>query len=410
MESETIMTHSSPKTLLVLGASLYQLGAINAAISAGYRVVTLDYLPDNPGHQLADRFHIVSTTDREAVEQVARAEQIDGAVAVATDVAVPTVAHLAEVLGIPGPPLASAEIVCHKSAFRRFLEEEGLPCPQALSIGPDEDDVPSVLSGESPGQWIIKPDASSGSKGTRMIASAAEYVAALPEARSFSLNGKVVLEQFILGHQGTLEGVLLDGELVFSLLLDRQTVAPPFVVTAGHQVPTCLSEASQGRVLSRVQDVMARLGIHTGPFDCDFVVAEDGEVYLLEISPRVGGNAISDLLKTACSFDIVDVAVRLACGERPSLPDHFGIQPTAIVLLGTDQAGELQYEATEVPAIQALSWVRALSLDREPGERVEPFVNGRNRVGMALLVASTREELCERVEWVRERLNVRAKA
>jgi biotin carboxylase len=243
-----------------------------------------------------------------------------------------------------------------------------------------------------------------------MIASAAEYVAALPEARSFSLNGKVVLEQFILGHQGTLEGVLLDGELVFSLLLDRQTVAPPFVVTAGHQVPTCLSEASQGRVLSRVQDVMARLGIHTGPFDCDFVVAEDGEVYLLEISPRVGGNAISDLLKTACSFDIVDVAVRLACGERPSLPDHFGIQPTAIVLLGTDQAGELQYEATEVPAIQALSWVRALSLDREPGERVEPFVNGRNRVGMALLVASTREELCERVEWVRERLNVRAKA
>src|SRR5512136_1729181 len=103
------------KTLLVLAASRYQLETIRCAKRLGLRVITLDNLPDNPGHLEADRCYNIDTTDMEAVLDAARKERIDGVIAACTDVAVPTAAFLAQELGLAGPPLESARIVCSKN-------------------------------------------------------------------------------------------------------------------------------------------------------------------------------------------------------------------------------------------------------------------------------------------------------
>src|SRR5262245_43793251 len=122
------------KTLLVLAASTYQLDAIHAAKRAGYRVLTTDNLPTNPGHTIADRSYAADTTDREAVLAIAWAEHIDGIIAPATDVAVPTAAYVADQLGLPGPPLPAAETLTEKLRFRAFLQESGLPCPATFTV------------------------------------------------------------------------------------------------------------------------------------------------------------------------------------------------------------------------------------------------------------------------------------
>jgi biotin carboxylase len=399
------LTKSMPKkSLLVLAASHYQLDIIRTAKRLGYRVITTDNQPSNPGHALADQSYLVSTTDQDAVLELARAERIDGVVAACSDVAVPTAAHVAEALQLPGPSVHCASIVTNKITFRRFLRERGLPVPRSHVVDANTRFEASVFDAQ---RWIIKPDDSSGSKGVFIISSPGEFVERLPEALRFSSTGHAILEQFIDGAQGTCEGFLYDGAIALNCILDRQTAPAPYVTTCGHHVPTRLPASAQAALLAQLAEIWAALGVSTGPFDCDFVV--DGErVYLLEISPRIGGNAIADLLRKAIDFDIVEASVKLACGDLTGAPRAQAAKPTAVVLLGVFSQGRLSYDCAAVEALRGESWVHALTLDKSVGEAVQPFMNGRHRVGDAIVVGADRDELDQRVAQLKTRLRLRA--
>ena len=102
------------KKVLMLGGSLYQTFAIKEAVRLGYYVITCDYLPNNPGHKFAHESYNVSTTDKEAVLDLARKLHVDGVVAYASDPAAPTAAYVCEELGLPTSPYKSVEILSKK--------------------------------------------------------------------------------------------------------------------------------------------------------------------------------------------------------------------------------------------------------------------------------------------------------
>ena len=89
-------TEVMTKKLLLLGGSAQQVVAIKTAKRLGCETILCDFLPDNPGQYAADKFYLVSTTDKEAVLDVARKEQVDGVLAYAADPAAPTAAYVAE--------------------------------------------------------------------------------------------------------------------------------------------------------------------------------------------------------------------------------------------------------------------------------------------------------------------------
>ena len=66
------------KKILLLGGSAQQVIAIKTAQRLGYYTVLCDFLTDNPGQYEADVFYLVSTTDKDAVLEVAQKEKIDG--------------------------------------------------------------------------------------------------------------------------------------------------------------------------------------------------------------------------------------------------------------------------------------------------------------------------------------------
>ena len=91
-------------------------------------------MPDNPGQHFAREFYCVSTTDKEAVLEIAKKEDIDGIVAYASDPAAPTAAYVAEKLGLPTNPYKSVEILAYKDKFREFLKDNGFNCPIAKNF------------------------------------------------------------------------------------------------------------------------------------------------------------------------------------------------------------------------------------------------------------------------------------
>ena len=110
------------KTILLLGGSAQQIVAIETAKRLGYFTVLCDYLSDNPGQYVADKFYLVSTTDKDAVLEVAKNENVDGVLAYASDPAAPTAAYVAEKLGLPGSPYKSVEILLIKIDLENFYQ------------------------------------------------------------------------------------------------------------------------------------------------------------------------------------------------------------------------------------------------------------------------------------------------
>lgn len=392
------------KTLLVLAASTYQVPAIEAAKRLGYRVITTDNCPSNPGHLLADACFAVDTTDRNGVLALARAASIAGVIAPGTDVAVMTAAHLSEHLKIPGPPAEAAQILTSKFFFREFLIQSGLPSPKAFLLEAGQKAAEGLFNGS---KWLVKPNRSSGSKGVCIVKSGEELTSAIGESRSFSMDGTVVLEQFIEGTQHTCEGVLAQGKLRLNLLTDRDTASEPHTATTGHRVPSRLPQDMQTKALAMIEDVLTRLRVTSGPFDCDFVAA-GGQIYLIEIAPRLGGNSLSKLFKQALDFDLVGYAISHACGDAFPLSACTPLKPGAIIILGVESSGRLAWNRDEEKVVRQEPWLESLIFDLPQGAAVNAFINGRHRVGEALIMGRDRDEVDARRAELLHRLNLRA--
>ena len=66
------------KKILLLGGSSQQIIAIKRAKYLGYYTILCDYLGDNPGQYEANKFYLVSTTDKYTILKISQKEKIDG--------------------------------------------------------------------------------------------------------------------------------------------------------------------------------------------------------------------------------------------------------------------------------------------------------------------------------------------
>lgn len=386
-------------SLLVLGASRYQVPTIDYARSKGIKVIVADNVPDNPGHQRADKSYSIDTTDREKILLMAKDEGISAAIAPCTDVAVTTAAYVNQHLGNSALTVSVAQTLTSKLKFRDFQYRNGLPHPLAIKVD-DAKDIPETLDFSDP--WIIKPDRSSGSKGIFIVKNQRELLTRFSESQAMSLNNLVCVEQFIQGYQGTIEGWIKDGQIEQAFYLDRQTAAPPFVCTVGHRTPSNIPRAVKENVLSAIQQLWSLLQVDNTVFDVDYVW-DGNQALILEASPRLGGNSITELVSQSYGINLLELAVNLTLGlQTNSSVYKNGGKPSAVILLGVDKKGVLVKDEQSLVELQAKPWVNSIEFHSEPGEEVEEFVNGRHCLTTVFISADSYQSLVEREAIVRQ--------
>lgn len=309
------------KKLLLLGGSAQQIIAIETAKSLGYYTVLCDFLPDNPGQYVADKFYLVSTTDKQAVLDVAEKENVDGVLAYASDPAAPTAAYVAEKLGLPTNPYESVEILCNKDKFRKFLKENGFNTPNADGYSSVEDAIANIDKYKFP--IIVKPVDSSGSKGVGKVSSKNELKEKLEYAMSFSRCGKIIVEEFVekKGYQIAGDGLSIDGKLVFRCFANdhfNSKCINPFVPISA-SFPYNMPEQIHTKIHNEIQRLISLLGMKTCTYNFDIRIDNADNVYLMEIAPRDGGNYIPQIIKYATGVDLVECSVKSAMGEGISV-------------------------------------------------------------------------------------------
>lgn len=388
------------KTLLILGASVYQIPAIKTAKRMGYQVIVTDGVSSSPGFALADRCFNIDTTDINGVYTLAEVQNISGIMAPATEAALMTAAYVSERLGLPGPSVAAVEMVTHKQRFRALQTQLGLITPRIFPITKKE--FPDHLFDGR--KWLIKPNCASGSKGVFVVYRADEFRSYIGQSEKFSRDGKVFLEEYIEGTQHTCEGIIENGLVALYLITDRDTAPLPHTVTTGHRFPSCLPETVQYKSLKFIENILSHLNIKDGPFDCDFIVSHKNEVVLLEMTFRLGGNSLSYLFQAALGFDLLSYAVSYACGDiyEPLKPHSY--HSAAVIILGVDRYGQLMWNEAEAEALREEKWVDRLIFDVPRRFQVKPFINSSYRVGEALIKGDSYDDIGRKLTEFKYRL------
>ena len=304
------------KRILLLGGSAQQVVAIETAKRLGYYTILCDFLTDNHGQYVADRFYLVSTTDKDTVLEVARKEQVDGVLAYASDPAAPTAAYVAEKLGLQGNPYEAVEILCNKDRFRKFLAKNGFSAPTAKGYGTAKDALREKASFEYP--IIIKPVDSSGSKGATVLHLEKGLTEAVEFAFSFSRCHRIIIEHFIEKKHPYLIGgdvFIENGKIVLWGLMNchRDNNVNP-LVPVGKSYPLQLETEDVQRVKETLVSMVEKLGIRNGSMNVELVVDKSNCVWPIDVGPRSGGNMIPDLLGDMFGVDIAEMFVEAAMG------------------------------------------------------------------------------------------------
>ena len=305
------------KKILLLGGSAQQVIAIETAKKIGYYTVLCDFLEDNPGQYVADRFYLVSTTNKDAILEVAQKEHIDGIVAYASDPAAPTAAYVSEKLGLYSNPYESVETLCNKDRFRQFLAANGFHTPKAGGYSTAEEAIIDIDIFEFP--VIIKPVDSSGSKGATVLHSREGVKEAVKFAFSFSRSHRIIVEEFIeKKHQYLVGGDIFvqDGKIIlWGLLNCHRDSRVNSLVPVGKSYPLELENEDIENIKETLQQVVDKLGIRCGAMNVELVMDKQNRVWPIDVGPRNGGNMIPDLLGMIFGVDVVEMSIKAAMGQ-----------------------------------------------------------------------------------------------
>ena len=399
------------KKIMLLGGLRYLLPVIEAAHKLGYYVITCDYIPDNIAHKYSDEYVNVSIIDKEAVLAVAREKQIDGIMSFAVDPGVVTAAYVQDKMGLPAfGPYESVCILQNKDRFRDFLAKHSFNVPLAKGFS----SVEEAMSEKYWYPWpvIVKPTDSAGSKGVTRVDRLEDLEAALRTAFDHSLSGRVIVEEFIekAGCSSDSDCLSVNGELKFvSFSAQRfDDNAPNPYTPSAFSWPSTFTKKQEAELTSEIQRLLTLLGMRTSVYNIETRIGTNGKSYIMEVSPRGGGNRLSEMLRFATGVDLITNAVRAAVGEEVIGLEQKGYDGHwAEVVLHTEKSG--RFDSLDIAPEFAEKHVRQTDLWVKPGDEVRAFMGANDAIGTLVLCFNTEEELVSALKDVDNWMTIKVK-
>ncbi len=384
---------------MLLGGIRYLLPVIKTAHEQGYYVITADYIPDNIAHKYSDEYVNVSIIDKEAVLKVAQEKQIDGIMSFGVDPGVVAASYVQNKMGLPSfGPFESVEILQNKDKFRAFLAKNGFNVPQAKGFDSVEAAMEEVYW--YPWPVIVKPTDAAGSKGVTRVDKAEDLKPALEYAMEHSLSGHIIVEEFIdkQGCSSDTDSFSENGKLKFvsfcAQRFDAEATNP--YTPAAYSWPSTFTKEQEEYLTSEIQRLISLLNMKTVVYNIEVRVAPNGKPYIMELTPRGGGNRLCEMLRYATGVDMITAITRAMVGdpilepiEQKPYNGHW-----AEIILHADKSGVFDHLeiSKDLPAeiIEEDLWVKK-------GDNVESFEGANNAIGTLVLKFQSAEELEEAI-------------
>lgn len=376
------------KKIMILGASILQLPAIQKALEMNLEVIAVDMNPEAVGFKVEGvKKEIISTIDIPAVVQTAKKHNINGIMTLASDMPMRTVAVVAKKMGLVGIDEDTAIKATNKAEMRNALKQNNVPIPLYYKVENEDEFVKAVNKIKDAGfKCIVKPADNSGSRGIDLLSNFENETLkkAYEYSKKYSRSGSVMVEEYMEGHEVSVETLSVNGKCYVIQITDKITTGAPYFVEMGHSQPSQLDEETKKRISQVAIDANKAIGIKNGPSHTEIKVTKDGPK-IVEIGARLGGdNITSHLVPLSTGIDMVGQCIKIAMGEQPQICNKL------------NKASAVKYFETRYGTIKSISGIKEaekvdgikqIEIVHNIGAKIDDIKSSNDRVGFVIAQA-----------------------
>lgn len=305
------------KKLVIIGANDFQNQLILKAKSLGYETYVFAWEEGAVGKDTADYFYPISIVDKEYILDECRKIQPDGVCSIASDLAAITVNFVAENLGLPCNSTKYTSVQTNKYEMRKAMLEAGIDCPKFVLA---DEELNSSMLDDFHYPIIVKPTDRSGSRNIMKLDSISGVEKAVKDACETSFEHKAIIEEYITGNEYSMETISYKGNHHFLAVTKKYTTGAPHFIETGHKQPSDLPDDIKNKAINIVFKALDALHIENSAGHSEFRVDENGNVRIIEIGARMGGDCIgSDLVYLSTGNDFMKMVIDVAVGKSPKV-------------------------------------------------------------------------------------------
>ncbi len=371
------------KKIVIIGASELQNPLILKAKEMGFETHVFAWQDGSIGERTADHFYPVSIVEKDEILEKCRDIKPDAVATIASDLANITVNYLARNLGLTTNSENSILISTNKYEMRGAFKAAGIPTPAFYRIG-ESDSIEKLLSMRLP--VIVKPTDRSGSRSITKLENFDGLEAAVSRAINDSFEKKAIVEEYIEGNEYSFECISFEGHHHFLAVTKKYTTGAPHFIETGHIQPSDLDDNTIERVKKVIFKALDALEIRYGASHSEFKVDENGNINIIEIGSRMGGDCIgSDLVRLSTGYDFVKMVIQTAQGQQPTFEKVCEPKAAAIKFIFSQEDLE-QYNNVKTNHPEAL--YRSSDIELKQAK----VVDSSSRFGFYIVTANEKEE------------------
>lgn len=301
--------------VVIIGANSFQNPLILKAQEMGFETHVFAWADGDIGEKTADFFHPISIVEKEKILAVCKKLKPVAVVSIASDLAAITVNYVARELGLPANSARCVDKTTNKYLMRQALQKSGVRTPLFSKVNL-ADCKELTVNFFYP--LIVKPTDRSGSRSITKIASKRELLEAVAAAVEVSFEHYAIVEEYLTGDEYSMETISYHGEHHALAITKKYTTGAPSFIETAHLEPSLLSLQMCERVQEVIFTALTALEIENGASHSEFKVDENGDISIIEIGARMGGDCIgSHLVQLSTGLDFVQMVLDVGLGKVP---------------------------------------------------------------------------------------------
>lgn len=388
--------------VMVIAGGTWQCPIVRLAKSKGHYVICSNLYEDSPAFQYADIGVVANVLDKKKNLEIAREHRPDVVLTEQTDIAVSTVAYLAEELGIKGIGSEIAARFTNKYLMRKFTDEAGFASPR-YALCHTKEEAGEFL--QKTGRSIMKPLDSQSSRGVHIVDSAEQVNMYFEDCIQYSNSEEaVIMEEYIDGIEFTVDGLKTEDTYYVTAISEKEH----YEYNASVAKRLFFSQSNERfdyEELGRINTAMvSAMGLPFGITHAEYKY-KDGKFYLIEIAARGGGTRISsDIAPLMSGINSNEIYLEILLGKKVKVIP--GKKHECAVL------GFFDFKPGKVVKIEGLEkalklpGVVDIGIEVAVGDDLGQAKDDRSRCGYYLIYGESQKELEDREQKVKNTVKV----
>lgn len=301
------------KKIVIIGAGEFQLPLIFKAREMGFETHVFAWARGAVGKNAADFFYPISIIEKEEILTQCKIIRPEAVVSVGSDLAVLTVNYISRALGLPCNPLETDLCATNKFMMRQTFREYGMKTPAFIKVNEYFSEI-DLKDLQFP--LIVKPTDRSGSRGICKVNTYNEACIAVKNACKESFESCAIIEEEIKGEEYSCECITQNEVHHILSFTKKYTTNEPAYIETAHLEPADISKSQEDIVKKEIIKGLNALHIVNGASHAEFRLSDTGEVQIIEIGARMGGDCIgTHLVPLSSGYDFTKMVIDTACGN-----------------------------------------------------------------------------------------------